>query len=50
MTTLVISATFIATVTVTVQGPCGDPVSNTHAITVSGGHCIYLPLLLRNAP
>ena len=38
------------TVTVTVQGPCGDPVSDTHPITVSGGHRIYLPLVLRNAP
>jgi len=38
------------TVTVTVQGPCGDPVSDTHPIIVSGGHRLYLPLVLRNAP
>jgi hypothetical protein len=37
-------------VTVTVKSPCGDVVSDDYAITVSGGHRIYLPLVLRNTP
>lgn len=37
------------TVTVTVQGPCGDAVSDDYAITVSGDHRIYLPLVLHYA-
>ncbi|HNT74463.1 MAG TPA: hypothetical protein PKH77_05535 [Anaerolineae bacterium] len=38
------------TVTVTVHGPCGDAVNATHAIVVSDGWRIYLPLVLRTAP
>jgi len=53
---MVDTATFTWTVagphsiTLTVQGLCGEPVSDTHPIIVSGGHSIYLPLVLRNAP
>ncbi|MBN1178340.1 MAG: hypothetical protein JXD18_03960, partial [Anaerolineae bacterium] len=38
-------------VTVTVTGPCGTPVSDTHRATVtSGDHLVHLPLVSRNAP
>jgi hypothetical protein len=44
------TATGARTITVTVDSPCMVTVLDTHTITLSGGHRLYLPLILRNTP